>query len=215
MRFVKFLGSAISKKMLMAFTGLLLFLFLLAHAAGNATIFLGSEVFQSYADSLHSHPLIIRVFSSILLVIFLVHIVVGLRLFYENQRVSISRYAVYTRVTKGSFASVTMPYTGLFILVFLLVHIFNFTLAPDNSFISVTVRDYLGDFFYGLFYILAFIALALHLSHGFWSMLQTLGINHPRYNGIVSLLTLVIPLFFLLIFGGIAVYFMSGLGASY
>ena len=62
---------------------------------------------------------------------------------------------------------------------------------------------------------LAFVALTIHLSHGFWSMLQTFGVNHPRYNILIARLSLIIPIFFLLIFGGIAFYFMSGLGASF
>lgn len=215
MWFVRFLTSSIGKKIIMATTGLLLFLFLCTHAAGNATIFMSSDVFQSYADELHSHPLIVLVFSISILLIVLAHVFVGLFLFYENWQVSNSRYAVSTRVVKNSFASRTMPYTGLFILLFLFVHISGFTFSPKDVEISDTVKELLGNFFYALFYILAFVALAFHLSHGFWSMLQTFGANHPRYNTLIGSLTIAIPLFFLLIFGGIAFYFMTGLGASY
>lgn len=215
MWFVRFLASSIGKKFLMAGTGLLLFLFLCTHVAGNATIFMSSEVFQSYADELHSHPLIVLVFSLSLLGVFLAHIALGLFLFFENRQVSNSRYEVTTRVVKNSFASATMPYSGLVILAFLFVHIFGFTFSPKDIQISVTVKELLGNFFYSLFYILAFVALTIHLSHGFWSMLQTFGVNHPRYNTLIARLSLIIPLFFLLIFGGIAFYFMTGLGASY
>lgn len=215
MWFVRFLTSSIGKKLIMASSGLLLFLFLCTHAAGNATIFMSSEVFQSYADELHSHPLIVLVFSLCLLVIFLVHIVVGLYLFNENRAVSTSRYAVCARVVKNSLASRTMPYTGLFILLFVVIHVFGFTFSPKTVPISVTVKELLGNFFYALFYIVAFAALFLHLSHGFWSMLQTFGYNHPRYNELIARLTLIFPLFFFAIFAGIAFYFMTGLGANY
>lgn len=215
MWFVRFLLSSIGKKLIMATSGLLLLLFLCTHVAGNATIFMSSEVFQSYADELHSHPLIVLVFSLSLLVVFLVHIGVGLYLFYQNRAVSNSRYDVCTRVVKNSFASETMPYTGLFLLVFLIVHIFGFTFSPKTVLISVTVKELLSNFFYALFYILAFAALFIHLSHGFWSMLQTFGVNHPRYNVLIARLSIGIPLFFFCIFGGIAFYFMTGLGAAY
>lgn len=215
MWFVRFLKSSIGKKLIMAATGLLLVLFLITHAAGNATIYMSSEVFQSYADELHSHPLIVLNFSLGLLFIFLCHIVVGLYLFYENRQVSQSRYEVTKRTVKNSFASDTMPYTGLFILLFLLIHVASFTFGPKDVEISVTVKELLGNFFYSLFYIISFIVLTVHLSHGFWSMLQTFGVNHPRYNTLISRLSLGIPLFFLLIFGGIAFYFMTGLGANY
>jgi len=215
MWFGRFLKSSIGKKLIMATTGLLMLLFLFAHAAGNATIYMSSEVFQSYADELHSHPLIVLVFSLLFLIIFLGHIGIGLFLFYQNRQVSNSRYSVSTRVVNNSFASETMPYTGLFILVFLIVHICGFTFSPGNIPISVTVKELLGSFLYGLFYIVSFVALAIHLSHGFWSMLQTFGINHPRYNFAISKLTLILPLFFLILFGGIPLFFMTGLGASY
>ncbi len=199
----------------MATTGLLLILFLCTHVAGNATIFMSSEVFQDYADELHSHPLIVLVFSLSLLLIILTHVGVGLFLFFENREVSKSRYAVTTRVVKNSFASETMPYTGIIILLFLVVHILGFTFSPEDTLISVTVKDLLSNFFYALFYIFAFAALFIHLTHGFWSMLQTFGINHPRYNVLINRLTYLVPLMFLIMFGGIAVYFMTGLGASY
>lgn len=215
MWFGRFLKSSIGRKLIMATTGLLMLLFLFAHAAGNATIYMSSEVFQSYADELHSHPLIVLVFSLLFLFIFLIHIGIGLFLFYQNRQVSNSRYSVSARVVNNSFASETMPYTGLFILVFLIVHICGFTFSPGHLPISVTVKELLGNFFYGLFYIVSFIALAIHLSHGFWSMLQTFGINHPRYNFAISNLTLILPLFFLILFAGIPLYFMTGLGASY
>ena len=81
MWFVRFLTSSIGKKLIMATSGLLLFLFLCTHVAGNVTIFMSSKVFQSYADELHSHPLIVLIFSLSLLGVFLVHIFVGLYLF--------------------------------------------------------------------------------------------------------------------------------------
>ena len=160
MWFVRFLTSSIGKKLIMATTGLLLFLFLCTHVAGNATIFMSSEVFQSYADELHSHPLIVIVFSIAILLLFLAHIIVGLFLFFQNREVSNSRYAVSTRVVKNSFASETMPYTGLFILAFLFVHIFGFTFSPKETLISVTVKELLSNFFYALFYPVSKLTLA-------------------------------------------------------
>jgi succinate dehydrogenase / fumarate reductase cytochrome b subunit len=108
-----------------------------------------------------------------------------------------------------------MPYTGLCILLFVLIHVFGFAFGPADELIADTVKRLLGHFFYGLFYLVAFSALALHLSHGFWSMLQTFGLNHPRYNMLIAKLTLVVPGFFLLLFGGIVLYFMTGIGASF
>jgi succinate dehydrogenase / fumarate reductase, cytochrome b subunit len=215
MWFVRFVSSSIGKKVFMALSGLMLLLFLCSHAAGNATIYMSRAVFQSYADELHSHPLIVLVFSIGIFLVFLVHISLGLFLFYQNWQVGTSRYIVSTRVVTNSLASKTMPYTGLCILLFVLIHVFSFAFGPSNELISDTVKRLLGHFFYGLFYLAAFAALALHLSHGFWSMLQTFGLNHPRYNILIAKMTLIVPLFFLLLFGGIVLYFMTGIGASF
>lgn len=217
MWFVKFLKSSIGKKYIMAVTGLFLVFFLCTHIFGNSAIYISSKAFQTYADALHSLPILVFLFSLSLLVLVAAHAGVGLYLFYENREVSKSRYAVEARAVneKNTFAAKTMPYSGLFILLFLLVHVSGFTFAPKDVPISIMVKELLGGFFYGVFYLAAFTVLALHLSHGFWSMLQTFGINHPRYNCLIGMLTYIVPVFFLIMFGGIALYFMTGLGANY
>ena len=215
MWFVSFIKTSIGKKLVMATSGFLLLSFLAIHAFGNAAIYMGSKYFQIYADTLHGFPVLVLIFGLGLLFIFVAHIGVGLLLFFEKRKTS-SRYNVQSRVVENTFASRTMPYTGALIFLFLIVHVFGFGIAkPEDVKISLLVQDYLSGFFYSLFYILSFIALAIHLNHGFWSMLQTFGINHPRYNTLISALTIAVPALFLVIFGGIPIYFMTGGGAGY
>jgi len=215
MWFVSFIKTSIGKKLVMATSGFLLLSFLAIHAFGNAAIYMGSKYFQIYADTLHGFPVLVLIFGLGLLFIFVAHIGVGLLLFFEKRKTS-SRYNVQSRVVENTFASRTMPYTGALIFLFLIIHVFGFGIAkPEDVKISMLVQDYLSGFFYSLFYILSFIALAVHLNHGFWSMLQTFGINHPRYNTIISALTIAVPALFLVIFGGIPIYFMTGGGAGY
>ncbi len=209
MWFVKFLTSSIGKKIVMAVTGLCLICFLLVHAAGNTTIFVGSEVFQAYADNLHSHPVIVFLFRIGLLTIFLVHMGVGISLWLEGRREGKNRYQVNTWVGKNSFAMSTMPYTGLFLLFFILTHVFAFAVAPGHEDkISMVVDKALSNFLYTAFYIVAFVALFIHLSHGFWSMLQTFGINHPRYNRLIGYATYALPGFFMTFFSLVAIYLL-------
>ena len=215
MWFVSFIKTSIGKKLVMATSGFLLLSFLAIHAFGNAAIYMGSKYFQIYADTLHGFPVLVLIFGLGLLFIFVAHIGVGLLLFFEKRKTS-SRYNVQSRVVENTFASRTMPYTGALVFLFLIIHVFGFGIAkPEDVKISLLVQDYLSGFFYSLFYILSFIALAIHLNHGFWSMLQTFGINHPRYNTIISALTIAVPALFLVIFGGIPIYFMTGGGAGY
>jgi len=214
MWFVSFIKTSIGKKLVMATSGFLLLCFLAVHAFGNAAIYMGSKYFQIYADALHGLPVLVLIFGLGLLVIFAAHITVGLILFFEKRQTA-SRYEVQTRVVENTFASRTMPYTGLFILLFVIIHVFAFGIGkPEDVKISVLVQDYLSGFFYSLFYIISFIVLAIHLNHGFWSMLQTFGINHPRFNPLISVLTIAVPIGFLVLFGGIPIYFMTG-GSSY
>jgi succinate dehydrogenase / fumarate reductase cytochrome b subunit len=208
MWFFTCIQSSIGKKLIMAGTGLLLLLFLALHAFGNAAIYMGSKYFQAYADALHGFPVLVLLFGLGLIAVFSAHIGFGLLLFFEKRQTT-SRYHVQTRVVKNSFASRTMPYTGLLILLFLIVHVFGFGIAkPEHVPISMVVKDYFSSVFYGLFYIFSFAVLAVHLSHGFWSMLQTFGINHPRYTTLIGKLTYVVPALFFLLFTGIPLYFM-------
>ena len=215
MWFVSFIKTSIGKKLVMATSGFLLLSFLAIHAFGNAAIYMGSKYFQIYADALHGFPVLVLIFGVGLLSIFIAHIGVGLLLFFEKRKTA-SRYNVQSRVVENTFASRTMPYTGALIFLFLIIHVFGFGIAkPEDIKISMLVQDYLSGFFYSLFYILSFIALAIHLNHGFWSMLQTFGLNHPRYNTLISTLTIAVPVIFLVIFGGIPIYFMTGVGTGY
>lgn len=199
----------------MATSGLLLISFLAIHAFGNAAIYMGSKYFQIYADTLHGFPVLVLLFGIGLVAVFAAHVIVAVLLFFEKRKMS-SRYHVESRQVENTFASRTMPYTGLLILLFIIVHVFGFGIArPEDIAISSLVKEYLSGFFYSLFYIISFVALAIHLNHGFWSMLQTFGINHPRYNCVIATLTIVVPILFLVIFGGIPIYFMTGAGAAF
>jgi len=200
--------SSVGKKCLMAISGAMLSLFLLAHLAGNTTIFGGRDSFNSYAGRLHSLGILLHIFSAALLLVFLIHIVTGIILFIENYRARPARYAVYKSSGERSWGARSMPYTGALILLFLFVHIVNFKfsdkIVPGDAVAAVLTRP--G---YALFYIFAFLALALHVSHGFWSLNQTLGLNHPKYNRmlragalgvsiIIGMLFILIPSLFLI-----------------
>lgn len=208
---INFVKSSIGKKWIMALSGFFLILFLCSHAAGNATLFSSVSLFQAYADQLHSHPLIVSVFSKGLTLIFAVHVLTGILLFLQNRNARAQKYKVKTRAIKNSQASSTMIYTGLFILLFLFVHTSSVSFG-DHGKIGETISTLFSSFFVSIFYIVAFIGLAIHLSHGFWSMLQTFGMNHPRYNVFIGRLTYIVPLFFLLIFGTIPLLFLFGTG---
>lgn len=207
MWFIRFLQSSIGKKWVMAGTGCVLILFLCTHAAGNATLFHSLKLFQAYSDQLHSHPLIVGILSKGLFLVFAVHIITGVLLFLQNRRARNQGYKVQKRAVKNSQASSTMIFSGLFILLYLLAHTYAVSFG-DHGQIGLTISYLFSSFFTIIFYSIAFMVLAIHLSHGFWSMLQTFGINHPKYNKLISRLTYIVPAFFLLIFGAIPFLFV-------
>ena len=174
--------SSVGKKSIMAASGLLLTLFICTHLLGNSISFLGREAFNSYAERLHSLGVLIYLFELGLLTLFLIHILTGVILYFENLGARPSRYSVDTSEGGRSWGSRTMPYTGAIILVFIIVHLMNFHFTDKSVLIADLVRELLSRPGLAFFYIFSLVALALHLSHGFWSLFQSIGFNHEKYN---------------------------------
>ena len=224
MWFVRFLTSSIGKKWIMAVSGLLLLFFLFGHIAGIATLYLGRTALQSYAEQLHSHMFFLSIFRIGLLLLFIVHFSTGLFLFYQNRKTRPIPYRISVRVAIQAagaipvvsswaslpFAARTMPYTGIVILAFIIIHIFGFSFGPQDITVSKAVVTLLGNPVYGLLYIFSFVVLAIHMHHGIWSLLQTLGLSHPRYMLFVTKMTTIVPIFFLIVAGGIPLLLICG-----
>jgi succinate dehydrogenase / fumarate reductase cytochrome b subunit len=174
--------SSVGKKSIMAASGLLLSLFLLTHMLGNSVSFLGRNAFNTYAERLHSLGVLVYIFEIGLLTLFLIHIITGIILYLENLQARPARYSVNTSEGGRSWGSRTMPYTGVIILVFIIVHLMNFHFTDKSVPVADLVRELLSSPSLAFFYIFSLVALALHLSHGFWSLFQSIGFNHEKYN---------------------------------
>lgn len=195
-----FLTSSLGKKYIMALSGMLLCGFLLVHAIGNTTIFWGSEVFNRYTNFLHSLGFFVDVFQIGLLAIFLVHVFTGFVLFLQNRKAKGSRYAVKKSTGGSNIASSTMFYTGLTIIVFTILHLLDFRFVGDDILVFTTVGSVLQNPVYTFIYITAILAMGLHISHGIWSSLQSLGINHPRYNKLIIIINWGVTIFITTVF---------------
>jgi len=181
-RLVKLFSTSIGRKQLVAITGLLLCGFLVTHLAGNFLMFQGPRAFDSYAEFLEHHPLLAPAEAG-LAVLFLIHILIGLKLSWENRAARPERYAVCACAGGRTAGSATMKYTGLFTLVFLIAHIVTFKLqSPEGASLFGWVMSWFQSLAYALFYVIAMVFLGLHLSHGVHSALHTLGIDHPKYT---------------------------------
>ena len=209
MRGVKTLWrSTVGMKILMAATGILLVGFVVAHMAGNLKAFAGPESFNAYAEFLRDvgypavpHQGVLWIMRLGLLAAVGLHIWSAFSLARSSQA---ARAIGYRKVSSQSFsyASRTMRWGGVIILVFILYHLAHMTtgqLHPDfqhGEAYHNLVTGFQNRLVAG-FYLLAVTMLAFHLYHGIWSMFQTLGANNPRYNrirrplaGIITAITL-------------------------
>jgi succinate dehydrogenase / fumarate reductase cytochrome b subunit len=138
------------------------------------------------------------------------HVGSGLILFYQNFRSRPNRYAVNSSGGGRTIGSWTMPYTGLLILVFVIFHLNNFTLADKTG---TTIYEIVSRTFANpwnvVFYVLAMAVAAIHVSHGFWSAFQTLGANHPKYMPFIRGAGIAFSIIVGLGFGLLPIYLLS------
>lgn len=205
--FVQTFTSSIGKKWMMALTGLAFCLFLTTHLAGNLFIYGGREAFNAYAEHLHSLGPLVKASELGLLTFAILHVATGLILFYQNFNSRPQRYEVNKAGGGRTIGSRTMPYTGLIILAFVVFHLINFHFVDKSG---TTIYDIVSQAFsdpvYVLLYILAMVVVAFHVSHGFWSAFQTLGINHPKYMPFIKGVSIVFSLVVGLGFGFLPIY---------
>ena len=204
---IKTVGTSVGKKLLMALTGLSFCGFLAAHLAGNLTLYGGADAFNSYAEHLHSLGPLITVAELGLLALFLVHVLTGLVLFLQNLKARPQRYAVDRSAGGRTLGSRTMPYTGVLILLFIVYHLMNFHFVDKSqTTIFAIVAAAFANPVQMILYIAAVIVVAVHVSHGFWSLFQTVGANHPKYMPAIKALGILFAIMVGVGFGFIPVY---------
>jgi succinate dehydrogenase / fumarate reductase cytochrome b subunit len=181
-------SSSIGTKILIAFTGLALFGFLIAHLAGNLLVLSGPEAFNAYSHKLISNPLIYAAEAG-LAGIFLVHVWKTVGSFFGWVRARPVRYAVKKpagHTSRKTLSSSTMIVSGTTILVFLILHLKTFKFGAYYDAAEPGVRDLYRltiEVFhkpgYVIWYAIAMMFVGMHLRHGITSALQSLGVIPP------------------------------------
>ncbi|MBS1984217.1 MAG: succinate dehydrogenase cytochrome b subunit [Bdellovibrionales bacterium] len=184
--------SSIGRKYLMGLTGLGWIGFVLMHMLGNMLILVSPEAYNKYGHAIVSNPLLPAAEIG-LVVMLLVHVVTAISLTIDNKRARPESYKVGPSSAKAAtLASRTMAYSGTLILAFIILHITTFKYGTFYSvnYNGVEMRDLhrlIVEVFhnpgYVAWYVVCLILLGVHLSHGFSSSFQSLGLNHPKYNG--------------------------------
>jgi succinate dehydrogenase / fumarate reductase cytochrome b subunit len=191
--FGAFYRSAIGKKAVMAVSGVFLFGWILAHMLGNMKLYFGPEHMNSYASWLREigGPFIPQKFALnitrvLLLVAAWLHIQAATQLTLMNRR---ARPVAYNHrdYVEASYAARTMRWGGVIILLFVWYHLGHLTFGkfhpnfiPDDPYHNVVTGFQV--WWVSAIYIVANLALGLHLYHGLWSMFNSLGLNHPKFN---------------------------------
>ena len=214
------LQSSVVKKQLVGITGLLLCGFLVTHLAGNFLLFVSPEAFNKYGHTLTSNPLI-YVAEAGLLILFLGHLGLALKVTIQNKRARPTSFYMKTKTGRGSnFASSTMPYTGFILLAFIIFHLqgLKFGTYYEVTYDGVLMRDLYRLTFekfsslpYVGFYVLSMFAMGVHVSHGFWSAFQSIGFWHEKYTPILRKTAIAYALFVGIGFSTLPIYcFLSG-----
>ncbi len=198
----KLLSSLIGRKVAMALTGLILYGFLIGHLAGNALLFHkdGGQAFNAYSEFLNRHPLLVPT-ELFLLAVFILHVYLSISVTLANRRARPIGYQVRSRAVGGrTWASSTMLYSGILVLVFAVIHVKTFKYGDRGT---GTLYDLVSVTFhktgYLVWYVFAMAVLGFHLCHAFQSALQTLACDAQKLKRIGFLLSLALALGFGLI----------------
>ena len=211
-----FWQSTNGKKIVMAVTGCILFLFLVGHLLGNLLVFAGPERFNTYASILHFDDTLLWIARSILIIAVVLHIVATVQLAVRNKKARPVGYSAKKAIA-SSYASRTMYWSGPIVLAFVIFHLLHLTagyIHPGAAFIEGDVyHNVVAGFqvwWVSVWYIFSMILLGLHLRHGIWSMFQSLGMNHPRHTPILKSTAWVVALVIVLGYISIPISVMLG-----
>jgi succinate dehydrogenase cytochrome b subunit len=203
-RDIGFYEASIGKKVVMAATGAILFLYVLGHLLGNLQIYLpdtgvvATQPINIYAHFLHSHWILLWLVRALLLASVVVHITAATQLWLLKRRARPAGYFKKEDIA-SNYATRTMVWSGPIIAAFVVFHILHLTsgaiLPLEEGNVRANVISGFQHPAVAIFYIVAMVLLCLHLYHGLWSMFQSAGVNHPRYTPWLKRFAVVFALF--------------------
>jgi succinate dehydrogenase cytochrome b subunit len=183
-------SSSVGTKLLIGVTGIALLLYLTIHIAGNAMVFFGPAVFNKYAYTLESNPLI-PIIEIGLLLIFLMHVYKTVTMFLANQQarpVGYEQKKYAGPPSRKTLASSTMIASGLWLLIFIIVHVKAFRYGVEYEWAEggrdlyrLEIDNFRNPLIVA-FYLVSMLVVGSHLWHGFSSAFQSLGADNPRWT---------------------------------
>lgn len=190
--------TSVGKKIIIAVTGIFLIGFVFGHMLGHLQMFAGQDKYNSYAKMLQSLGPILWLVRLALLAFFVIHVRFAIQVTIENRKARpIPYYNQKTQV--ASLASRTMIVSGIVVIAFVIYHLLHFTMRVTHPEYANMIDPQGRPDVYGMMiaafkepvllisYLVAVGLLCFHLSHGIFSVLQTLGLNHPKLDKKVKL----------------------------
>jgi succinate dehydrogenase / fumarate reductase, cytochrome b subunit len=215
-RLAVFWQSSVGKKAVMAVTGLILVAYLLTHVLANLLVFSGPERINRYAQLLHSSGAALWGARLILLAALILHIIAATQLAIRSRAARPEPYAGGRDPQVSTFAARTIRWGGALILLFLIYHILHFTTGTAHpDFVELNPHHNVSTGFrnplVAAVYLLAMLAVGLHLYHGLWSSGRSLGLSQPSPRPLHRRVALVLAVFVWLGFTAIVIAGFLGL----
>jgi succinate dehydrogenase cytochrome b subunit len=217
--FTRYIDSSMGKKLVMAVTGLFLYLYLIIHLAANLLLLRndGGAAFNAYAEFMGSGINIpIRIIEIVLFLAFAYHIINGVRLWFINKSARQIPYKAYTPSANSTFYSRFMIQSGIVVFIFLVIHLIDFFIPfrfgnPGVTMYESAVMKF-SSTWWSIMYLVAMVLLAFHLVHAFQSGFQTLGLRHTKYTPFIKGFGVVLSILICAGFAIIPLYFILGGG---
>ncbi|MFF3544474.1 succinate dehydrogenase [Streptomyces platensis] len=214
-------GSTVGKKTVMAVSGLVMLLYLVVHMIGNLKIFFGAEEFNGYAHWLRvvgepfmHHEWTLWLVRVVLVAAVVAHATSAYQLSRRDLRARPSRYA--HKKARSSYATRTMRWGGIILGLFIVWHLLDLTTGTVHTggfqagHPYQNVVDTFSTWYGNVVYLVAMLALGLHIRHGFWSAAQTLGVGSRARERLLKTLAQVLALVLTVGFISVPVAVMTG-----
>lgn len=224
---LKALKSQVGRKILTGITGLGLIIFIILHLLGNLQLFGDAQAFNEYTYALESMGWFLYVLEAGLVFAFLLHAYLGVSIWWKRRNARPKGYEKYQ--SKGgpshmTWASKSMIFTGIVLLIFLVIHIDTFKFGATDmitvggqemrdlkSLVIATFQEPL----YAFGYTFVMILLGFHLGHGFWSAITSLGMKHNQYSAFIYTVGIIFAVLMAVgfLFIPLYIYLTGGAGA--
>lgn len=226
--FLKALQSQVGRKFLTGITGIGLIIFIILHLVGNLQLFADTNAFNIYTFKLESLGWLLYVLEAGLAVAFLLHAYLGVSIWWRRRkRLGPEGYKNFK--SKGgpshiTWASKSMIFTGIVLLVFLVIHLDTFKFGATEMIevqgqqmrdLKTLVIDTFQNPWYAFSYTIVMVLLGFHLGHGFWSAFTSLTMRHNKYSAIVYTIGIIFAVLMAVgfLFIPLYIYFTGGQGA--